>query len=105
MAKASVIKFEFEVAGKTRDDCIDTLDAITQRILTEEGGEPWVVLVDSYDKMMIDQQLALSGDPRGFFYTGKRQVVFTGPTKIADNISTFRDGFRPQGGEEEDRAY
>ena len=102
MAKASVIKFEFEVAGKTRDDCIDTLDNITQRILTEEGGEPWVVLQDSYDKMMTDQHLALTGDPRGFFYTGKRQVVFTGPSMIADNVSSFRDGFRPQGQSEDE---
>lgn len=104
MAKASVLKFEFEVLGHTLDDCRDTLDNIVQKILTDEGGEPWVTLKDDYQKTMVNQPLALSGDPAGFVYAGSRTVLFTGPTKIGQPSGGFRDGFRPQANTDDDPA-
>lgn len=97
MAQASVLKFEFEVLGNTLDDCRDKLDNLEQQILTQEGGEPWVTLVDEYKKAVLNQQALLKGDPTGAVYTGTRTVLFAGPTKIGQSVdSTYRDGFRPQ---------
>lgn len=99
---ASVLKFEYKVMGQTRDEVIDSLDEIVGQVILQEGGEPWVSVEEVYTKTMIDQELALSGDPRGFIWIGVRSVLFTGPTKLAGIEPTFRDGFRPQQDDDSD---
>lgn len=93
---ASVLKFEFKVLGTSKEECIETLDNIVSSILLKEGGEPWVTVQEAYEKQMINQEVALSGDPRGFIWVGVRTVLFTGPSKLDSIEPTFRDGFRPQ---------
>ena len=92
---AAVIKLSFDAIGPTRDDVDEHLDRLVANILTNEGGEPWIVIVDKIEKQIVDQQALISNDPSGWIYYGTRTVIFTGPT-VHGQSERFHDGFRPQ---------
>lgn len=98
--KETVQKFTFDVIAPTLEECVAKLDSIQLEIMTNEGGEPWVVAADEYQKQALDLQRLLAGDPDAGIYHGSRTVVFTGPTPLGGE-TRFHDGHRPQKGAQE----
>lgn len=92
---ASVLKFTITVLGETLESAIQELESVSNQIILEQGGEPWVIVSDEFKKQGTSQEGLLSNAPGGSFYAGERTVLFTGPTKLADTVP-FHDGYRPQ---------
>lgn len=92
----SLTKFQFTVVGKTRDEVNDKMEEVALKIITEEGGEPWLVTQDETQKVAVNERQFLMGDPNAAFYVGNRTLLFTGPNKLVSD-QPFHDGYRPQG--------
>ncbi len=95
----SVIKFSFLATGKTRTEVLDELDSMVALVLANVTGEPWVDVEDEIEKIPINPN-GLVNDPDSWAYSGKRTVLFAGPTLLADDRPKWRDGFRPQSHED-----
>ena len=96
----SILKFTVESLGETHDDAVTKLDEITNQIVLEQGGEPWVVLQDEVKKIVVNLEGHLKGVPSTAYYQGQRTLVFAGPTRIGPTLR-YHDGFRPQSEDDE----
>jgi hypothetical protein len=93
----TITKFSFDVMGSTLSETSDKLDSLVLDLTSDEKGEPWVVIEDSFSEKTISLDALLSGNPDASFYHGTRTVVFTGPNTTIGGETVFHDGFRPQG--------
>jgi len=95
----AILKFSFSAIGDTRQKVTDEIDGKVNAMLLEVGGEPWVVITDEIRKICVNPRDF--DDPRSFVYLAQQEVVFTGPSPLGKQIDPFRDGFRPQVGDED----
>jgi hypothetical protein len=91
--KAAVMKFEFTVVARERQEAFDLLDRTEIAILGSIGGASWVTINDDIQKMH-NPMLALCDD-QGFYYQGLRTCQFNGPI-LDTGVQTYHDGHRPQ---------
>lgn len=95
MANPAVLKFSYEVLGQTLEEVAEKLDALVLTNTQSEGGEPWVILSDKIERLILNENLLVAGDPSGWLYKGGRTVLFAGPSTFGEQPK-FTDGFRPQ---------
>lgn len=98
----TIIKFEFEALASTRDEVIEELNDASNAVIIAQGGEPWVIIKDEIQMRAVSVEALMAGDPSASFYQGTRTCLFTGPTKIGPVVD-YRDGFRPQAGNDDDQ--
>ena len=93
--KAVLADFTLTVQGRTREEVIERLDAVSLSLLDHAGGAPWI-MVDDDVKRIHAPQYALSDD-QGFAYQGQRSYHYNGPALAGPGVR-IHDNFNVQNG-------
>lgn len=94
-----VAEFSLEVRANTREKAIEEIDAISNRVLLDIGGEPWLAVDDDVQKTPISQNAFQMGED-GFVFVAKKRYLYKGPSRIGPEIH-HREGYQPQRAEDD----